>query len=267
MIRKAELVRYDKLADSGKNKPLRVVVETSDNDQHEAVLKPIGWNHLTQSTVAVELVAAAVGAMVGMPICEPFLVQEPSALLNTIVDPEVRSGLQTCDWPAFASKHAGRQWRIWSTGDEISDTELRAALSVLFFDAVSGNADRGGNTPNLLIKGTKIKAIDHEHCFAEYLLFLPPPPPWEPNGMQWLWTISKKNILLLALAESENLDFEHIRLAWSGLQDADLEAIVSLLPSDWRDATVAVNWAIQRIKDVRDNIAPCIKEFERVLTQ
>ncbi len=267
MIRTAQLSRYDKLSDSGRNRPLRVVVETDDGMTHEAIMKPPGWRELTISSVAKELISSAVGALVGVPVCEPFLVEADPRLIAIIEDDSVRNGLYSCAWPAFASRHAGRQWQNWTIGDQVTEARQTAALAILLFDAVSDNADRGGNTPNLLVKGDELRAIDHEVCFsASQLIGIAPRAPWVTGGMQWMLTAEKKNVLMLALANTENLNFDETRDAWAALADPELDAILGFLPDSWSSAHGIAQTAIQRAKDVRDNIDACIVELKRVLS-
>jgi hypothetical protein len=267
MIRTAQLVRYDKLADSGRNRPLRVVVETDDGVDHEAVMKPAGWGELTIGGVTKELLSAAVGALVGLPLCEPFIVEADAQLIGVIEDDHVRNGLTACAWPAFATSHAGKQWQNWSVGDQVTDGRRAAAMAILLFDAVADNADRGGATPNLLVKGDELRAIDHELCFsAAQLIGVQPKPPWQRGGLEWMLTAEKKNVLMLSLAKTADLDFDPIRDAWAGLADAELDAILHLLPHSWGGASALAQAAIQRTKDVRDHIDACIVELKRMLS-
>ena len=268
MIRKAELIRFDRLSDSGRNTPPRVAILTEDDAEIEAVMKPAGWKELQISSVTKELIASVVGGMVGLPICEPFFVDADAQMIDAIPDQQIRVQLHNCTWPAFASEYAGSQWQNWSIGDTLNQARAAEGLAILFFDAVSDNSDRGGNTPNLLVKGDQLRAIDHEMCFsASQLIGMAAPPPWTRGGMDWLRSGPKKNVLLEPAAKIENLDFVPIRNAWAGLADPEIDAILNLVPNSWAGAQALAQSAIERLKGVRNNIDACIAELERVLGQ
>ncbi|MEM9178808.1 MAG: hypothetical protein AAGA89_03820 [Pseudomonadota bacterium] len=270
MIRTAELIRFDRVSTSGRNRPPLVSILTEDDEELEAVLKPAGWRELQVSSVTKELISSIVGGLVGLPICEPFLVDADPKFIGAVQDLGLRNEFAGCTWPAFATRHAGNQWQNWSIGDKLSGTRLELGLSVLFFDAVSDNSDRGGTTPNLLVKGAEIRAIDHELCFpGNQLIGMATPPPWDPGGMEWLKNSPKKNVLLEPASKHDDLDFESIRTAWSDLADEEIDAILTLIPQNWGggQALSLAHSAIQRIKGVRDNIDGCIAELTRVLSQ
>jgi HipA-like protein len=268
MIRSAEMIRFDRLSDSGRNRPPRVAILTDNGEEVEAVMKPAGWKELQISSVTKELISSVAGGLVGLPICEPFLVRVDAQLIEAIPDNGIKAQLRNCVWPAYASQFAGSQWQNWSTGDALTPERLAQGLAVLFFDAVSDNADRGGNTPNLLVKGDQLRAIDHEMCFSTtQLIGMAPPAPWTPGSMDWLRHGPKKNVLLEPAAKAGDPDFGPIRAAWTGLADAEIDAILTLLPQSWVGAQALALHAIQRLKGVRDNIDACIVELERVLAQ
>lgn len=54
----------------------------------------------------------------------------------------------------------------WSVGRRLSP-EIRSQAALLFaFDALTENADRRNQRPNMLVSPTEIIAIDHEHIFS-----------------------------------------------------------------------------------------------------
>lgn len=266
MIRTAEVIRFDRLAGTGRNDPLRVAIVTVDGVEHEAVLKPAGWKELTISSVMREYLAAAIAGLVAAPVCEPFVVTCVLELIDNIQDVAIRAGLKRCRWPAFATKHAGRQWQSWSSGDLVTPERKPEALAILALDAFLDNADRCARNPNLLVKGGKLRAIDHELAFGFVDLFAKPPPPWQLGGLTWLTEGDQRNVLWGPLRNAAGLDFAGVRAAWKGLADAELNAIVNSLPKEWGEAAATAKAAVQRVKDVRNNIDACIDELKRVLS-
>lgn len=266
MIRTADVVRFDRLAGAGRNNPLRVVVATDDGAEHEAVLKPAGWRELTFSSLVREYLASSIAGLVGAPICEPFLASCSPALIAAIQDTDIRVGLEKCHWPAFASAHAGRQWQNWSTGDVVTIGRRSDALAILALDAFLDNPDRCARNPNLLVKGDQLRAIDHELSFSFASMIVKPPPPWQFGGQNFLGDGNQRNVLLTPLNRVGGLDFAAVRDAWAGLADAEMNAIVNAIPTEWGAAAAIATAAIQRIKAVRDNIDACIGELQRVLS-
>lgn len=267
MIRTAEVIRFDRLAGHGRNNPLRVVVETADSEECEAVLKPAGWKELTTKSIVRETIATTVAGLLGIPVCEPFIVSCSQKMIDSIPDDTIRRDLQKCKWPAFASKHAGKQWRNWSRGDKIDLDRWEEALQVFIFDALVDNADRCWKNPNLLVSENHLRAIDHEFCFGfADLLGQIALPPWRLGGLNWLTAGDQENVLYRELKASGYLQYGDIQNSWAGLADDDLDAILEYLPTAWGDGKALARIAIQRVKDVRNNIDDCIKELKRVLS-
>lgn len=178
MIRQANLIRFNRLAESGRNQPLLVTVETSDEVEHDAFMKPAGWSaELTKKSVVKECIASLVGNLASVPLCEPFLVHCSDEMMEGIVSEDIRRRLQRSAWPAYASRHAGRQWGVWASGTRLDPDSFDDALSILAFDAFIDNSDRCHRNPNLLTKGSELRAIDHEMGFAFPDLILVARPP------------------------------------------------------------------------------------------
>ncbi|RYF00398.1 MAG: hypothetical protein EOO77_34095, partial [Oxalobacteraceae bacterium] len=75
MIRYADAIRFDRLAEQGRNQPLRVTVETDDGEELEIFLKPSGRPEMGVEGMANELFAACVAGHLGLPTCEPIVVR------------------------------------------------------------------------------------------------------------------------------------------------------------------------------------------------
>lgn len=268
MIRTADVSRVYRLAENGRNKPIMVALVTNDDVEHDAVLKPSLWNELTKKSVIREFISSVLAVLIGVPVCEPFLVPYPRELIQGLGDNEFRDDLSQCEWPGFACKNAGKQWSIWSSGHPMGVENHHSALCILAFDAFIQNPDRCKKNPNLLVKGSEFRAIDHELAFSslDVLPFLRSPNPWEQGGMQWLTEGLQKNILLSGLRTDLIHDFESIRDAWSSISDAELDGLLNLLPFQEGDIAVFSQSVIAYVKDVRDNIDGCIEELERILS-
>lgn len=114
MIRHAVPIRYDRIATSGRTKPLRIVIETSDGQEHEAFLKMSGRPELGVEGLANEALAACLAGDLGLPVCEPFLVELDPDWIGSIPDTATRDVLHQSAMVAFASASRFRTQAIGS---------------------------------------------------------------------------------------------------------------------------------------------------------
>jgi hypothetical protein len=264
MIRRAVPIRYDRVAEAGRNRPLLITVETDDGVEHEAFLKASGSPELGVEGLANEAVAASVAGDLGLPINEPFLVELDPNWISAIRDPEIREMLEQSVPVAFASTSAGPQWHVWSAGDRLHSGRRPAALAILAFDAYIANDDRRPSNPNCLVKGNAFQIIDHELAFRIRQKLFPPPEPWRPGGLQQL--VGPDGHLFGAGLKGHSHDFASIRLAWSELSEARMREYCALIPPEWEDARPAIETALTHLRQVRDRIDECLAELERALT-
>jgi hypothetical protein len=263
MISLAVATRYDRVAESGRSRPLRVVVETDDGAEHEVFLKPSGRPELGVIGLASEAIAACIAGRVGLPICRPFLVQLTPDWVASVHDGEVRQVLQASSPIAFASTAAGRGWKPWSSEDVLTSTRREAALKILVFDAFVENPDRRPINPNLLVKGDEFRIIDHELSLRlGNLMFRP--TPWQTGYFSHL--MRPDSHVFSNRLRGGALDLGTIRAAWSGVSDDDLADYEASLPSQWAEAGGAVAAALTHVRTVRDRIDECIEEIRRALT-
>lgn len=177
MISYAAAVRYDGESGAGRNKPLRVVVETDDGIEHEVFLKPSGRPELSVTGLANEALAACIAGKVGLPVCRPFFVELSPVWIASIPDVALREVLERSSPIGFGSTAAGVGWRQWSAEDVLTSSRRKMALEIFAFDAFLENPDRKPSNPNLLVKGDEFRVIDHELALFVRGLF-PPPRPW-----------------------------------------------------------------------------------------
>ena len=267
MIRRATLSRVSDTAESGRNKPIRAGIKLSNDQYVDVYLKPAGWRDLHQSSIIYEYVSACVAGLLNLPICEPFWVDCPDALLRFC--PIVGgNALSDCIWPAFATCHAGPQWRPLLTSEVLPPNQTNEALKIFAFDGFLDNCDRRYNNPNLLVKGYNLRMIDHElvFSFAEVLPFLRAPPAWETNSLDWMTAGERQHILYPSLRKLDLIDLTSVIQSWSNIMDKDLDLILNELPPEFNAGRVKAEDAVQRVKDVRDNIDRCVVELERILS-
>lgn len=264
MIRHASPVRFDRLAESGRNRPLRVTAETTDGQEHEIFLKASAGPELGIEALANEALAACLAGDLGLPINEPFLVELDQDWIETIPDAGLRQLLQSSASVAFGSKAAGAQWKLWSASDLVTVDRRPAALAIFAFDAYIENDDRRPNNSNCLVKGSEFRIIDHELAFRIRLKLFPRPEPWRQGYLERL--VGPDGHVFGAKLKGQDLDFAPLRAAWTDLPDERLAAYLSALPAEWSAATEAMDAALTHIRAVRDRIDDCLAELRRALT-
>lgn len=263
MIAFGTAIRYDGESGAGRNRPLRVVVETNDGAEHEVFLKPSGRPELSVQSLAHEALAACIAGRVGLPVCQPLLVELSPAWIASIPDDGVRRMLETSNPIAFGSAAAGVGWRQWSSEDILTAARRQTALQVFAFDAFIENPDRKPSNPNLLVKGDQFRVIDHELAlFVRGLL--PAPSPWRVGYLDYMMQPDRH--VFAARLRGGPLDLDAIGAAWSALSDGDLADYEASLPSQWSEAGESVTAALTHIRAVRDRIDECLVEIGRALT-
>ena len=267
MIRYADATRFDRLAEQGRNQPLRITVEVDGGEELEVFLKPSARPEIGIEGMANELFAACVAGHLGLPICEPLAVRMSADWIASIHDAALRQILTKSSPVAFGSVAAGKGWRRWTAEDNLIGDRRAVALAVFVFDALIENKDRLVGNPNLLIRGDSFRIIDHELCFRIRQCLFPRPEPWRLGYLNHAVSPDNSGHVFGALLKGDRyLDFSLLRPNWSGLSDDALTDYAASIPTEWDDATEAINDALTHLRSVRDRIDECLDEVERALT-
>lgn len=263
MIRHAEAIRYDRRADNGRTQPLRVAVETADGVEHEVFLKPSAGPQLDADGLCSELLAGCIAGHLGLPICEPLLVDMSPEWIASIQDAGLRAMLARSASIAFGSIAAGDGWRPWLSSDSVTLDRRETAQGIIAFDAFTENPDRRVGNPNLLVKRHEFRLIDHEMALRVGLI-IPRPQPWRVGGLAWL-SETDRHVLAPHLRGTTSLDLAPVRAVWSNLTDEVLADCEATVPAQWAAGAGAVTAALTHLRAVRDSIDDCLQELERTL--
>lgn len=267
MIRYAEAVRFDRLAEHGRNQPLRVTVEVDDGEELDVFLKPSGRREVGIEGMANELFAACIAGHLGLPICEPLAIRMSPAWIASIHDEALRHILMQSCSVAFGSVAAGSGWRRWISSDRLIGERRQTALAVFVYDAFIENRDRVVSNPNLLIQGDSFRIIDHELCFRIRQCLFPRAEPWRPGYLHTTVDPGSSGHVFGALLKGDPyLDCGALRSAWVSLSNDALIRYAACLPAEWSDATSAIEDALTHLRTIRDRIDECLAEVERALT-
>ncbi len=264
MIEAAAAVRFDRVATKGRNSPLLVAVETSDGAEHEVFLKLTGQSMGIEQLANEALAACLAADGLGLPVPKPYLVSWDAAFAAAVPDLSVQARLRNSAQPGFGSTAAGTGWQAWSRSTRLPIASQPDMLAIMAFDAFIGNYDRCVANPNCLVKGDKLRLIDHEAAFTLQFT-IPRYQPWAVGGLSRMVTGDSEHIFAARLRGS-GVSSAAVEAAWRALTDAQLRSYVDGLPASWTSASTAMNVALTHLTQVRDRIGDCLAELQRVLS-
>ncbi|MDE0390993.1 MAG: hypothetical protein OXI57_02860 [Rhodospirillales bacterium] len=255
-----EIVRQ---ADSGRTRPIIVLCEAESDQPFEVFCKLSAGCFEGVVSLAREVVAACLAADLSLPVPTPYLVEIPSDLASAVKEGDISSRLRNSSPVGFGSRNVERQFGVWTTGIRVTDAMLSTALGALVFDAVIDNADRRPSNPNCLVSGDDLRLIDHELAFTRTAGLIDWRPPWQAGALRWLDEIDGH--IFASGLKPHRLDFGSLAALWSALSDDRLSEYRDAIPPEWDEALPAVDEALGRVRDARDNFDGVIAEVERVL--
>lgn len=265
MIRYVEALEYRGVAMGGRNEPLIVMGEDRAGETLEVYLKPSARPGLGFEGISNELMATQLAGELGLPVCEPVIMNMSPEWISAIPDRELQEVLRNSSPLAFGSCSAGPGWKLWTDGETMLGDRRSMALAIFAFDAFTGNADRRDVKPNLLVRGPEFRMIDHEMCFSVRLKLFPKLAPWELGNLSQL-VVGDKHVLGPLLKADRYLEVAELRGPWSSITDDRLADFEACIPLQWAPAAPAMADAIAHVKIVRDRIDDCLMEIERTLS-
>lgn len=262
MLRRASAVRFSRISDGGRNRPLIATVETTDGVEQDVYMKPSERPNLGVSGLVSEYMAACAAVDLGLPIPEAFLVEIDEIFIRSIPDVNVQALLLDGSRLAFGSKIDGGGWRDWGEGDRLSTDQRLVALKILVFDMLTGNQDRLGNPSNVLIRNGELRIIDHELAFR---YAIGSHEPWRLGACQALRHGNQGHVFAPALA-GKPLDFFAVRADWSRLTSARIMSYVTALPPEWGARRDVAEGAAGLLSQAVERIDECLAEIQRALS-
>lgn len=263
MLERLTPVQFDRLASSGRTGPAFITCEDAAGEAIEVVVKLSSRCDLHETSLAIEVVAACLAGDLGLPVPQPYLVEMDPDWLDAVKDRSWADAARRGSPLAFASRRVPSGFGAWLTGTKLLGNMAQVAASVFLFDAIADNPDRRDGNPNCLLRGDELRIIDHELCFAPVVI-LGWRPPWQLGALHLMETPGAH--IFREPLRRQTVDWEPIKAQWRGLLDADFARYEPAIPPEWAGALPAVQNAIKKIRDARDNMDGCIAEVQRVLT-
>ena len=267
MIVRLAADEFIRQATSGRTKPVLMLCEGETDSPLEVFCKVSAGCFEGVENLAREVLASCLAADLNLPVPKPYLVEISTDLVSTVTDVDIRKRLQTSSSVGFGSARVKRQFSAWTTGHRVTDALLPSALGTLLFDAVIENSDRRVSNPNCLVAGDHLRLIDHELAFPLNSQILNRHLPWEIGGMQWLCSADGHIFCRdLKLKQKRGLlNFAPLQAIWSSISDNRLQEYRAVIPREWAAALPAVDEALKRIRNTRDNFGDVIAETRRAL--
>lgn len=262
MFTRVTPIEFVRAMGAGRTRPLLLVCTTPTGDAVEIVAKFSAGCDEGVSSLAREVVAACLAADLGLPIPVPSLVSLSPEWIQTLAIPEVVSRVRGSSPIAFGSTLITRQYSAWTSGHRLTSAVLPTAASILVFDAIIQNPDRGTTNPNCLVRGSELRIIDHEMAFTNHMV-IGWRPPWALGGLNSFLTPGYH--IFRGLLRKQDIDFGPIRDAWSSLSNERIEEYRAAVPAEWIDARDSVERALTLIREARDHIDGCLAEVRRVI--
>ena len=263
MLGRVTAVEVIREAKSGRTKPVLMLCEIDPDGAIEVFCKLSAGCFEDVKSLAREVLAACLAIDLNLPVPAPYLVEIPSTLASVVTDPGIAERLGASSPIGFGSAKVGNQFNVWTSGSRVTESMLPSALGAFVFDAVIDNADRKPSNPNCLIAGDRLHLIDHELAFPSTAGLPGWRPPWQAGALSWLDRADGH--LFCRELKKRNLDFGPLRRLWSAISDDRLLEYQQAVPPEWDAAHAAVQEALERVRNARENLDGVIAETRRVL--
>ena len=250
-------------AQSGRTRPVLMLCEADTDRTVEVFCKLSTGCFEGVTSLAREVVAACLATDLNLPVPTPYLVEIPSTLASVVTDPDITERLRDSSPIGFGSAKVENQISVWTSGNRVPESMLPSALGAFVFDAIIDNADRKPSNPNCLVAPDRLHLIDHELAFPSIAGLPGWRPPWQAGALSWLDRADGH--LFCRELKTRNLDFDPLRQLWSGISDDRLLEYRQAVPPEWDAAHLAVQAALDRVRNARDNLDGVIAEIRRVL--
>lgn len=264
MLGHAIAVGFDGRVQSGRTVPCRLTCEMADGTEVEVVAKLSDGCDRKVTALAMEAIAAMLGADLDVPVPEPFLVALEAEFIAGIPDVTVAAMALRSNPIAFGSKHLPPGYTSWPLGKSIPKDAIATAAEIFAFDALIVNEDRRPANPNCLFNGSSLAIYDHEMAFPSTEGIIGWRQPWEIGSLE-SFKRTRRHLFSEQLC-GKAVNFDRFAGAWLAVTDERLAAYSAALPDAWNSADQYVDQALRYIGQVRDNIEAALQEVRRVIS-
>lgn len=244
----SELIRK---MSNGRTSPCLIICEDGLRDV-EVVVKFSSGCFQHERNLIIEAIAAMLGADLGLPIPEPFLVAIDEVFVDSIHDERLKTFIGGSNRLAFGSKKLPDGFAVWPTHGRIKEELSQTAAEVFIFDAIVINSDRRPENPNCLYSGREIGIFDHELSFASnQIMFWK--APWLEGGFDNM-IMPNNHIFAPINFDVAPKQLERFKDAWNSIPDGRFQEYCDAIPKEWGNHDTFFQHTVEYLKKVRSNI-------------
>jgi len=246
---------------SGRTKP--AIFQCSDADGNPAgeyVVKFKGGIENGVTGLMCELVASLLAQQLGLSAPQPAIVALDPAIAQLLPpgDHALAATIRRSGGPNFATKVLVGGYGTWPVDAPIPFSVRPRATEVFAFDALTQNADRRFNNPNLLRLGDQIFVIDHDQAFSFLYALNSPSPPWNLERLEFL----EQHVFFRGL-KGKPIDLDRFAQTLGALSDAKIASMEAEIPEEWKNENLPR--VLSHVREVRDHVQDFIDQVARRL--
>src|SRR5271157_87607 len=218
---------------SGRTKPaLFQCSDAGGNPAGEYVVKFKGGIESGVTGLVCELVASLMAPQLGLFAPQPAIVTIHPTIAQLLPSGEqaLAATIRRSGGLNFATKVLVGGFGTWPVDAPIPFSVRPQATEVFAFDALTQNADRRFNNPNLLRLGDQIFVIDHDETFSFLYALNAPSSPWNLEQLGFL----EQHVFFRGL-KGKPIDLDRFAQALGAFSDAKIASMEAEIPDEWRN--------------------------------
>jgi len=255
MLDKVIASRLERKMSKGRTSPCLITCER-DQEDIELVVKFSAGCFEKEKNLVIEAIAAMLGADLGLPVPEPFLVEVDDAFINSVGSPELQQLIQASNRLAFGSRKLPDGFAVWPHNGRVPAALTQTAAEVFVFDAIIVNSDRRPENPNCLHTGEAVSIFDHELSFAsQQVLFWK--APWLEGGFDNI-SLSSNHIFAPSNFDIKPTNLERFKSSWESIPESRFQEYCEAIPFEWGDHDSYLEDTVKYLKQVKSNISEIV---------
>lgn len=253
---------YMTVNSSGRNRPCIFSCVNEDSLSEDYFVK---FHGSVGSHIICEFVGSLLGQGLGIDIPQVAIVHIDEEMEAAIQDADARSKFQAKPGPHFGSQNIGQGYIVMNSGYNLTSDTIGQALDIFAFDMLIQNADRtsssmGGN-PNILFKGNRLVAIDHELSFSFVNLVGGDSEPWNIRDTN----LPQRHIFYSQLsrhAKTHTVSFDGFIQKLVGISPEYMDSVMQAMPPEWYNERY-----VEKITQHIEKLLTNVERFHRGLLE
>lgn len=260
MLQRCEALRFIKVLESGRTKPLIIECECADDENYRTlqVVKAFNLPEVHEIGLYCELLGNLLARELGVETPRPALInlsEDFVAVTNQVLR---RYGLNLRPGLGVGCEYLGEGFTSPVAGILLSPDEKAQAALIYAFDKLVQNPDRRDGNPNCAVKNGKFVAFDFNLAFTFLLLIGSQGEPWEFSKHRTEY----EHIFLRSLRGRE-VGWQPFVDVVGQLTEDRIEELCGLVPIEWGNWNEKICAHLMSVVENKDKL---IFELERSLS-